>query len=362
MGRNLDKVELAGLLQGLPELETGNGFLWAPQMKYFGLVHFLLCKTFDSGRTPKLGEKIIPPKVMAKVDIARLGERVKAQVEEQKSNDPAELKRKIAELESRAGKGELTVELQEHIAELERKAKEYDTIYAQSLELLAEVHGLKNALSRIPPAITGAIAEVIANAMKQAEADIAEMPAVSVDMPLLPAAPARLVQGISVPSPAENAPWSDHPIINKPKQAILDAIATVGAMPGKMTIEMIACTAGTTPRARGFEENMRYLRSAGLVHGITLTPEGLKLARKSATPATFDAVLARLAVMLTGPQVEILRALHKAETQPERLAAKVGTTVRSRGFEENMRRLRKLEYVVLSFGIYSLIPWLEVLP
>jgi hypothetical protein len=40
----------------------------------------------------------------------------------------------------------------------------------------------------------------------------------------------------------------------------------------------------------------------------------------------------------------------------------VGTTVRSRGFEENMRRLRKLEYVVLSFGIYSLIPWLEVLP
>lgn len=55
--------------------------------------------TFDSGRTPKVGEKRRVPRVLSKVDLEHLGKRIAATVEKAKETDPKHLRTRIAELE-----------------------------------------------------------------------------------------------------------------------------------------------------------------------------------------------------------------------------------------------------------------------
>jgi len=50
-------------------------------------------------RTPKAGERSIAPRVLAPVDIARLGKTIAATVERVKESDPKTLRARIAELE-----------------------------------------------------------------------------------------------------------------------------------------------------------------------------------------------------------------------------------------------------------------------
>ncbi len=100
MGRNLPAEKLTELVSTLGELKTGNGWFWSPQNKIFGVKHFLLCKTFDSSKTPKLGETVLAPKVLAQVDLERLGAEIAASIERVRQESPDFLKNRIAELEA----------------------------------------------------------------------------------------------------------------------------------------------------------------------------------------------------------------------------------------------------------------------
>ena len=92
-----DKV--AEMIPSLPQLPTGDAWFWWPEMELFKRVHVRQRDTFDSGRTPKVGEVLRAPKVMAPVDLQQLGEQIRATVQKAKDNDPAALKKRIAELE-----------------------------------------------------------------------------------------------------------------------------------------------------------------------------------------------------------------------------------------------------------------------
>lgn len=114
------------MIVSLPSLPKGDAWIWAPGDDLFKRVTYRDRRTFDSGRTPKAGEKVAQPRELAHVDLERLGEVIKATIERAKASDPKELRRRIAQLENEIATRESwespeSVALKARVAELERQ-------------------------------------------------------------------------------------------------------------------------------------------------------------------------------------------------------------------------------------------------
>jgi hypothetical protein len=94
--------QAATLKASLPALPTGDVWVlspgWPTDAGIFNRIHANAITTFDSGATPKPGEKRVRPKTVADVDLAALQRRMAETIERKKQDDPAELRRQIAEL------------------------------------------------------------------------------------------------------------------------------------------------------------------------------------------------------------------------------------------------------------------------
>lgn len=90
------------LMESLPSLPVGDAWFWSPGWPtvdgVFERVHVLPIETFDSGATPKPGEKRVVPKHLADVDLDALRTQMALTIERAKENDPKELKKQIADL------------------------------------------------------------------------------------------------------------------------------------------------------------------------------------------------------------------------------------------------------------------------
>lgn len=113
-----DLSEADEMIRTLPSLPTGDAWFWWPEEGIQKRVRIRERETFDSSKTPKVGEKIRPPKVMAEVDIQQLGEQIKATVERAKADDPKALKARVQQLER-----ELKKRPTEPVAVLEKRVE-----------------------------------------------------------------------------------------------------------------------------------------------------------------------------------------------------------------------------------------------
>ncbi len=91
------------LMESLPSLPIGDAWFWSPgwptNKGIFKRVHVLPIETFDSGATPKPGQKHIEPKNLADVDLDALKGQMAATIEKAKADNPKELRKRINELE-----------------------------------------------------------------------------------------------------------------------------------------------------------------------------------------------------------------------------------------------------------------------
>lgn len=93
--------EQLNLLDVLPELETGEAIVWSPAwLKFAGKVHIRPKVTFDSSKTPEVGEAPPQPQVLAPVELAQLRTAMAAAVAEAEQNDPSSLRRRVQQLEA----------------------------------------------------------------------------------------------------------------------------------------------------------------------------------------------------------------------------------------------------------------------
>jgi alkylated DNA nucleotide flippase Atl1 len=96
------------LMESLPSLPVGDAWIWSPGWPtiegIFKRVHVLPIETFDSGATPKPGEKRSEPKTVADVDLDALKRQMASTIEKAKANDPSELRRQVADLKRQLGK------------------------------------------------------------------------------------------------------------------------------------------------------------------------------------------------------------------------------------------------------------------
>lgn len=95
------------LMESLPSLPTGDAWFWSPgwpsEDGIFKRVHVLPIETFDSGATPRPGERKINAKTLADVDLKAFKERMSATIERAKADDPRELRAEIARLKKQIG-------------------------------------------------------------------------------------------------------------------------------------------------------------------------------------------------------------------------------------------------------------------
>lgn len=96
--KNADPKLAQEMMKSLPSLPRGEAWVWNPSQSLFKRIAIRQRHTFDSGATPKAGEKKREPKVLAQIDLARLGKSMADAAERQRESDPKALRAKIAEL------------------------------------------------------------------------------------------------------------------------------------------------------------------------------------------------------------------------------------------------------------------------
>lgn len=92
----------AAMIAQLRKLGNGEAFILSPQWLELDeplRIRFNRRRTFDSGATPRAGEKRVTPRTLAEVDLAALKEAMAETIERSKAEDPKHLRRRIAELE-----------------------------------------------------------------------------------------------------------------------------------------------------------------------------------------------------------------------------------------------------------------------
>ncbi|HEX4432824.1 MAG TPA: hypothetical protein VHZ96_26360 [Frankiaceae bacterium] len=111
-----DWVEVGGeapeLIGSLHSLKPGEAWIWWPE-RYDRQqrITFRRRWTFDSGATPKPGQRRAEPRILADVDLAAVKEAMADTIEKVKADDPRELRKRIRELERQvAERPEPTVE------------------------------------------------------------------------------------------------------------------------------------------------------------------------------------------------------------------------------------------------------------
>ncbi len=83
----------------LAELPVGDGLVWVPRRKLFGIQKFPQKTTFDSSRAPRRGEKRTSRKIQP-LDVGALKERLQKVEAEAKANDPTALRSEVAKLKN----------------------------------------------------------------------------------------------------------------------------------------------------------------------------------------------------------------------------------------------------------------------
>lgn len=86
------------LLGSLAALPVGTAWVWSPALSLFARVQIRRRRTFDSSATPTV-EGTPVQRELAPVNLAALGERLAALVDQAEEDDPARLRRRITELE-----------------------------------------------------------------------------------------------------------------------------------------------------------------------------------------------------------------------------------------------------------------------
>lgn len=131
----VNKELAADMVLSLHKLPTGEAWIFVPEEETFKRIRFRDKITFDSGRTPRAGERRRAPKVLAPIDLEKIGKTIEKTIQETKDNDPKELKKRLVEF----GK-ETNMRI--------------DKLHSENLTLAAQLANAKSATASAKPTRT----------------------------------------------------------------------------------------------------------------------------------------------------------------------------------------------------------------
>jgi hypothetical protein len=335
----------AELLESLPTLKTGEGWVWAPGSAVFDRVRFRQRETFDSSATPEVGKRVVTPKVVAEIDLAALGEQIKATVEKAKADDPKELRKEIAALKKQLAERpaeQVTVEKLVEVpvlknGQLDRTEKIITRLEAVGQKAVAEAIELRRLITPAAPLVQNSATK---RPMYQATPQTAKTPAYT----------AAAGGTFSRPKPA-SVPADPDAKLSKAERLILTALAQY---PAGRTLVQVAVLTGYAHSGGGFRNALGALRTkeavAGGAESLRITDVGLSLLGDFTPLPTGDALLQHWRSQLGKAEREILDVL--AARHPDRMTLEqVAAETPSRyapdggGFRNAVGRLRSLELI-----------------
>lgn len=155
---NASEAERREAIASLPLLEQGEAYVYSPGwLGELQRIRVRTKRTYDSSRTPEVGEELLLPSAQAAVDLGALAERFGALMETAEEDAPEKLQARIRELEQqvRAKTGQAAV------PEAEVAARISAAVDEATKELLAHNRQLKHLMDEVQ--------EGLRNALKHAE-------------------------------------------------------------------------------------------------------------------------------------------------------------------------------------------------
>ncbi len=327
-----DPVIGKAVLDGLAQMKREEAWVWSPECGYGPeKLKFPMFQTYDSFKPqPAAGGKL---KGWAAVDLDEVRGKLAAALEEAKANDPAALKREIAELR----KTVLTV------------PADPELIHA------AEVRGYKRGLDAYGPWVSGLRDRLIV-AMNQSAKDV--FAALDLELNRQPVAPPvrepayrEIVEAMQRKPKHIDPPKLVEPVsgieLNGVKIRILNAIAWLNAKGiERPSHEAVAAVANTKPSGGYFRNAMGAMRTAGLIDyptagAVVLTEGGEKLATVESGGSLEDSWLG----ILSGIDRKIVEALLRYHPEPQSradLATEIHTESEGGYFRNALGRVRTL--------------------
>lgn len=368
------------MMTSLSSLKRGEAWIWSPAwLELFIRTKFRARETFDSSATPKIGSRVVVPRKMAEIDLAKLGAEITATVERAKADDPRELRKQIAELQRQiktthsksAAKPEVkTVEVPV-LDERDRKWLHHSfnelriklAVLSDSNRRVVEAH--KSAENDFKNFEKGMLR--IAEAIEDRKIGKAPAPVVTVHAgkPIAPST-ARAIGDMvhaaikAVPDSPPGYIQASKPLllsgvldtkISRPQQNILNVLASFETIGHNHVVRpMVAAFCGVSSRGSGFEKNLGTLRKFGMIEypkggTMRLTDIGRALASATIDLNDVTAVHDAWCAVVSLPQAEIIGVLvhiYPNDLSREEIAEKVGVSAASSGFEKNLGTLRTL--------------------
>ena len=394
--KNADPKLAKEMMESLPSLPRGTAWVWNPSQNLFKKIEVRQRRTFDSGATPKAGEKKREPKILAPVDIARLGQSMADAVQRQKENDPKALRAKIAELVKERDQLSRSINAQPSTAKL--KVAEKTKIIEKSVLKDGQLARAEKLIDRADRVLTGTtkrvektiedIRSTFGGALARAEQALDELRG-AIKLAAQPPAlidkswskgkkdplrhPATSWKGKDDPLPLHHA-YASHPPkkLTKPKLGVDElavnghaVVATDGLAPAHLRLLSaiawwesigvptpdlggVAFVAKTSMKSSAFNNNRSRLRAGGYIDypsngRVQLTAAGRALAPPPPIPPTNkalqDAVLGQVPPAI-GRMLRVLIESYPNELPLENLATAAGTSVSSSAFNNNRSWLR----------------------
>lgn len=319
------------IMTSLASMQTGDAWVWSPQINVLHRGHFRLAKTFDSGRAPS-GE--VGPSLGA-LDLAEVKGRLEQVAAEVVANDPRTLRAEIAALKK-------------ELAAKPTPAQTYDVETVEAAERAGFAAGLVEgekrgnvagqalALTRVRNALD---ALKVVEAAETSDAPLPPPPPQRVRTQLLSAAPAA-----PKPAPAPRPPVEANGSLSAPQRKVLEALAFWDGLGiHQPTRVQVGNAAGYSPSSGGFANLLGTLRTAGHIDypagGCVALTEG---GRAQAPTPDGRTPIERVNSILSGPQERVLAAILRGPGSREEIAEATGYSATSGGFANLLGSLRSL--------------------
>ena len=330
--------------EALPALPVGAAFVCSATLDIGERVEVRPRRTFNSGATPEPGEYKAEPKVLASVDIERLGQEIAASAKRAQESSPEFLRRRIAELE-REGKGGGSGACAEEVARLRAEAERYKAAAERAAAREAEI----DAVERIHRETVEALRVLVGRLDRSG-------PPQKVKTPVTPIKEAA---STPTPRPAARPPRAHvealtHDGVSTGEQKILDALANLEAVgvtsPPKSQVSAFA--GYSNPNSGGFAKPAAALKQKGMIHSsggmAELTDAGREAVHMPTRPKTTKELQERISALLGEGERKLLTLLIAAypETLPRaELSQRAGySNVNSGGFAKPLARLLALGF------------------
>jgi hypothetical protein len=319
------------LMQSLPSLPIGTAWFWSPGwLDIFKRVKVRQRETFDSSATPKVGQRLQPPKKLAEVDLTKLRDRIASTIEKAKAEDPRELRKRVIELERQLN--------QAHLVKPKIEKVEVPVLRA------ADIKQLMKAVTKLSE--TGVLLTTVAHEISSAiSKSTATQPKVSTHIKQNGASSHQVTRP-KLQRTSSLAISSEK--ISGGERKILAALAQYSQGRSKTQVAILT---GYSHKGGAFNNYLSALRSKGFIEGsgdnIRITDRGISTGPYEPLP-TGQALIDYWMNQLGKAERSILSVL--IESYPsalikEELAALSGYEASGGGFNNALSKLRTLELI-----------------